>query len=729
MPTQQYEPCMDVLFINGCDPAIVPHPPRYRIAHQQEQLIANNIDSNKVFYTNLSLDQVRNYRVFIFFRCPYTPVIGEFIKLAKKLHKTVLYDIDDLVIDTKYTDLIPYVRELPQKEKAAYDDFVVKMGKTLSLCDAAITTTERLATELRKYVPEVFINRNTASELMYRFSEEAIKEREIEKELEAERLAAQGRQHRKRGKKNKQPAEKKVRIGYFSGSITHNSDFLMIVPALVRILKQHSEAELHVVGELDLPKALRPYSNRIIKHEFVSWDHLPKLIASVDINIAPIEKTIFNEAKSENKWVEAALVKVPTIASDFGAFRQMIRNNETGILCDTMEDWYQALHRLVSDTLERDRLAENAYQFCKQHCLSFYTGFPLAKFIRSQMTPNVAMMLPSLGLSGGMMVALRHTGFLYDCGYDTFIICEEPGTGWLEYEKYRFPVVSRNHHHISLHIDKAVATMWLTLQFLEMYPHIRERYYLVQNFEPDFYQPDSFLRIQANQTYSPSHPTNFITISRWCQDWLWNVYEQKSAYAPNGIDTAGFRAYRREMTGKIRILIEGDCGVYYKNVDESFRIADRLDPERFEIWYMSYNAEPKPEYRVDRFLHKVPYEKVYEVYVQCDILLKSSILESFSYPPLEMMASGGFAVVAPNDGNREYLKDGENCLMYPQGDLSAAVRAIESICNDEQLRNRLYEGGLRTVHSRDWAAMKDQILSLYHADNMIKKRGRESSEG
>ena len=41
---------------------------------------------------------------------------------------------------------------------------------------------------------------------------------------------------------------------------------------------------------------------------------MPELIVSIDINIALIEDTIFNEAKRENKWVEAALVKVPIIA-------------------------------------------------------------------------------------------------------------------------------------------------------------------------------------------------------------------------------------------------------------------------------------------------------------------------------------------------------------------------------------------------------------------------------
>ena len=51
-----------------------------------------------------------------------------------------------------------------------------------------------------------------------------------------------------------------------------------------------------------------------------NWRQLPQLIASVDINIAPLQDTVFNRAKSENKWVEAALVKVPTIASDVELF-------------------------------------------------------------------------------------------------------------------------------------------------------------------------------------------------------------------------------------------------------------------------------------------------------------------------------------------------------------------------------------------------------------------------
>ena len=56
------------------------------------------------------------------FRCVWTPQLDEFVKIAKQLNKTVFYDIDDLVIDTKYTDQIPYVMNMENKEQ--YDEDV-----------------------------------------------------------------------------------------------------------------------------------------------------------------------------------------------------------------------------------------------------------------------------------------------------------------------------------------------------------------------------------------------------------------------------------------------------------------------------------------------------------------------------------------------------------------------------------------------------------------------------
>ena len=174
-----------------------------------------------------------------------------------------------------------------------------------------------------------------------------------------------------------------------------------------------------------------------------------------------------------------------------------------------------------------------------------------------------------------------------------------------------------------------------------------------------------------------------------------------------------YQFVERKDSGKCRILIEGDCAVDYKNIDEAFIITNSLDKSKYEIWYMSYNGEPKEWYQVDRFLHKVPYEEVHQVYEQCDILLKTSILESFSYPPLEMMATGGYVVAVPNGGNREYLKNEENCLLYEQGNIEEAKQAIERICHDRELQETLKLKGRKTAEQRSWDNIRKDILRLY----------------
>ena len=161
----------DVLFVNGCS---LLHPYRYRVLHQIEQLNAGNLECFELFYLNLNPNIILDFRIIIFYRCPWTEDVNKAIDLAKSLNKIVLFDIDDLVIGTEYTNLIPYIKSLPVSKKAAYDKGVIGMGKTLKLCDGAITTTTTLAKELKNYVPEVFINHNVASEEMFKLSQEAL---------------------------------------------------------------------------------------------------------------------------------------------------------------------------------------------------------------------------------------------------------------------------------------------------------------------------------------------------------------------------------------------------------------------------------------------------------------------------------------------------------------------------------------------------------------------------
>lgn len=677
----------DILFINGC---CLPHPQRYRVTHQIEQLEAYGISCARVDYEKLNPDLVRYFRGFVFYRCPITPTVEEFIKLAKENNKTVFYDIDDLVFDLEHTNMIKFLDSMSEDERNLYNDGVIRMGKTLDLCEYGIASTERLQIEMEKHVKEVYVNRNVMSEEMVKFSQEALQK--VVKD------------------------DSKVVIGYLSGSITHNDDFKLIMPSIVNVLKKYDNVYLEIVGLLDLPEEMQDVKDKIITAPFMDYRDLPKLIRSIDINLAPLEDTIFNEAKSENKWTEAALVKIPTIASNVGAFKSQIVNEKTGLLCNNSEDWDKYLKLLIESKEYRNEIGQNAYDEVMDKHVTTFSGRGVADFILSKLRPNACFVLPSTNVSGGIMVAIKHGLILKKHGYDVTMINlnleTKNDSKVFEGDEYLY-VVPENRTLFSARVDVMTATMWLTLDFVRNYANCINKKYLVQNMERGFYLPGRFERINSTATYNRRLGIDYITISRWCERWLKEEFGNTVKYAPNGIDLSIFEVKKRKFDGKIKILIEGNCKDHYKNVDESFRIVEKLDKDKYEINYLSYEKEPKDWYRVDNFYHKVPHSEVGKIYQDSDILIKTSILESFSYPPLEMMATGGLVVVVPNDGNSEYLVDGENCLLYKQGEIDDAVSKIEKLVSDKKLRDTLIKGGIATAKKYEWSKIENQIISLY----------------
>ncbi len=105
----------------------------------------------------------------------------------------------------------------------------------LSLCDYAITSTSKLKDELEQYKNKVILNRNVMSKEL------------VERSLQV--------------KKNSN--DNKVKIGYFSGSITHNENFDLISQALLNLLQKYPQVELHIVGYLDIPKPFQNSKNRL----------------------------------------------------------------------------------------------------------------------------------------------------------------------------------------------------------------------------------------------------------------------------------------------------------------------------------------------------------------------------------------------------------------------------------------------------------------------------------
>ena len=335
VPREQY-----ILLIDGVE-NIIPQCTRYRVLNKAEQLRKHGFE---VMVTNLSdfqLSMAQNASHIIIYRSPISPELLRLCHMAQDYGKPIFYDIDDLVFDTVYTDQLSYTQGLNSVEKGNYDAGVRNYGYMLENCDGAITSTNQLQEELYKYQSKVLLNRNLASDDLIAISSQYIKDYSQTSDI--------------------------VKIGYFSGSISHNENFELIKPAIKQLLTKYSNVQLHIVGILDIPQDMKPFENQIVTHDYVDWDKLPALISEVDINLAPLVDSIFNRAKSEIKWIEAALVKVPTVASKIGAFSDMVIDGETGLLA-TDDQWFDKLEALVLSPELRQNIAESAYRAVLENC-------------------------------------------------------------------------------------------------------------------------------------------------------------------------------------------------------------------------------------------------------------------------------------------------------------------------------------------------------------------------
>lgn len=334
-PDNQY-----ILIIDGVE-NIIPQCTRYRVLNKAEQLRKNGFEVRVVNASAFDLSMAQYASQIIIYRAPISPLLLRLCQLAKEYGKPVYFDIDDLVFDTVYTDQLSYTQGLSPVDKGHYDASVRNYGLMLEHCDAAITSTLQLQTELLKYKDKVLLNRNLASDELIEISRQSMKDYSQQ--------------------------DTKIKIGYFSGSISHNENFELVKPAIKELLSEHHNLELHIVGHLDIPEDMKIFQKQIVVHNYVNWDALPSLISRVDINLAPLVDSIFNRAKSEIKWMEAALVKVPTVASNMGAFADMVVDGETGLLADD-DQWFEKLNSLIESASLRQQLAQNAYDKVVRDC-------------------------------------------------------------------------------------------------------------------------------------------------------------------------------------------------------------------------------------------------------------------------------------------------------------------------------------------------------------------------
>jgi len=313
----------DILFITGGvgDSAL------YRSFNVAEELELHGFKCSVTLQDNpLLRTYAKKFKIFIFHRTLYTSGVIKLIAEIKKQGKEIIFETDDLVYDVKYLEHMDYFKNLNVLEKKLYENGVggeILRDEYVKVCT---TTTTFLADKLREEGKQVFIVPNKLNNAEVEIADELLQAKTQNPKLKTQI----------------------IRIGYFSGTMSHNRDFATITDALLIVMEKYPQVRLVLAGPLEIENKLNAFSDRIEQLAFVPRAKHFANVADIDINISPLEiGNPFCESKSELKFFEAGIVKVPTVASATQTFCEAISDGVDGFVASDTGEWVEKLGKLI----------------------------------------------------------------------------------------------------------------------------------------------------------------------------------------------------------------------------------------------------------------------------------------------------------------------------------------------------------------------------------------------
>lgn len=285
---------------------------------------------------------IDSYDAAIFFRVPAFPPMIDAMVTAAQHGVLTFYEIDDLVFDPAQfpPPLETYAGQIDAGQHAVMACGVPLFDHAMRLCDYGIASTATIARlmETRVRKGRVFEHHNALGML----------------HMTALRSPPPPRS-----------PDAPLVLFYGSGTKAHKEDFHDILePALAEILRRHpGRVQIRLIGHFGTFTHLDPATDPVEIREPV-WDFeaFCALVAQADINLSVLVPTLLTDAKSEIKWMEAAMFGIPSVVSATATHREVIADGETGFLATTTDEFVAALDRLVSDAGLRSRVGLAARQ-------------------------------------------------------------------------------------------------------------------------------------------------------------------------------------------------------------------------------------------------------------------------------------------------------------------------------------------------------------------------------
>jgi GT2 family glycosyltransferase len=232
--------------------------------------------------------------------------------------------------------------------------------------------------------------------------------------------------------------------------------------------------------------------------------------------------------------------------------------------------------------------------------------------------------------------------------------------------------------------------------------------YFVQDIETSYYRDSEVARHQVLASYRPEF--RFLTTSAWNAERLSELGQEAEPVAP-GIGLEIFHPVAGTRRRADMILALGRSHPL-KNLPLTLDAWRALPEPRPELCLFGIEPELAGEERGIRYVTSPSDFEVNQLFNEATVFVQTSTHEGFCLPILEAMATGCPVVCTDAHGNRDYCKDGENCLV-PRRDQRSVTEALARLLADPELRDRLSKSGLTTAAEHSWPQRIDALERFF----------------
>jgi glycosyltransferase involved in cell wall biosynthesis len=352
-------------------------------------------------------------------------------------------------------------------------------------------------------------------------------------------------------------------------------------------------------------------------------------------------------------------------------------------------------------------------------------------------TYDVAVVIPSLGRSGGLRVLAEWSARLAGTGRRVAVCAAAGGPG----EALLSPTVDvfapgRLRHGIDELELRGRRPRSGAMADLVVYPRAvrrrlprADRYVLgfapwaqalaidgpvltyCQHWEPVWFAGSPAAELVALDAMQRPGPK--VVNSSWLRDhWPRTDWPDLHMVHPGvDLDVYGPSSAARPGTGSprtLRVAALGRAEVPWKGMTELYAALDQAHAKAgITIELMLFGTKDtgsaQRSWGREISLGGLSSRELAELFRSVDVVVTASWFESFPLPPLEAMACGT-AVITTREGTEDYAVDRVNALVVPGRDVEALAAAVLELAYDRALRTSLAQAGPATAARFSWAA-------------------------